>query len=342
MQVKNNNFKTGAKKAAAVVSMVLVLSSILTPVAYADVKAGDILGDYEINQDRNLIKINDMTAIINLFEGIDEKGNPFVSISDVKKAVTLSDVLNSYYFDILLYTNTKPSELLSLDINRLYESYELANGNRRNLDNYCARNLVNKPAVDAFLTLGCKRVSDTLKNGVAYQLCQKLISNGERITYGPVVVLNNNDFAVFVEVNGRLRKYSLTGETCDNIKEVCLSLDKTYNLAINNIAGYSMEHDDSFMYNGVEVRTGESAWLSIPDDEKKETLKTAINLYENLSKGDYFTITTSNVGSSLLGRPDAQILESYAYPKANSKTLVSLKKVVITKVENKKLIYVQN
>ena len=59
MQVKNNNFKTGAKKAAAVVSMVLVLSSILTPVAYADVKAGDILGDYEINQDRNLIKIND-------------------------------------------------------------------------------------------------------------------------------------------------------------------------------------------------------------------------------------------------------------------------------------------
>ena len=45
---------------------------------------------------------------------------------------------------------------------------------------------------------------------------------------------------------------------------------------IKDMKGIATETENSFCYNGVNVKDGESAWLSIGDDERKAILKEGI------------------------------------------------------------------
>lgn len=328
--------KTGAKKAAVTTSLVLVLASALVPTAHAEVLADNIIGDFEVAEDRGEIKSNEMLSIMDKFYGCDKQGNAFVVTDDVRKAIELSDILNSYFYDPVAFTNTTANEIVSLDVNQLYAEYTAAKDSKveQNVLDFCANNLPNKPAIDAFVTFGAGNVAADLKACVANKVFDQLLSNGANVTFGPIVIANNEEFYCLVEVNGTLKKIYLQGETCDNIRNICVYLENTYNLAINNIAG-SEEHDLSFMYNGIDIATGESAWLALPDDDKKDLIRAGLNLVTELNVAENYTVTTSSANTTIaLSTADKEQLAAYGIAKRNS---AKLEYMNLTKNNNKKL-----
>lgn len=307
------NFKTGAKRAVATLSLVAVLAGVLMPTAHAEVLADNIIGDFDVEEDRSEIKTNDMISIIEKFKGADEEGNAYVNLEDVEKAVELSDALNSFFFDPIAYTNTKASEVVSLDINGLHTAYKAAKDSKdeANIANFCNSNLTNKPAIDAFVTFGSGNVAENIKFGVANKVCEILINKGYNITFGPIVIANETELYCLAEINGELKRIQLQGETCDNIRNTCFYLENTYNLAISTISG-SEGHDLSFMYNGIEVTTNESAWLSLPDDDKKDMVKAGLKLCKTLTEPETYTLTEAASNDSVaLTDEEKALLELY-------------------------------
>lgn len=327
--------KTGAKKVAATTSLVLVLAGALIPTAHAEVLADNIIGDIQITKDRSKIKSAEMISITNKFYGFDKKGHPFVVTDDVRKAIELSDLLNGFFYDSVLFTNTKASEIVNLNVNKLYASYEAAKESNveQNVLDFCASNLVNKPAIDAFVTFGAGNVAADLKACIANKLCDSIVAKGNTVTFGPIIIANEKEFYALTVVNGQLKKIYLQGETWDNVRNICVYLENTYNYAINNIAGNSTEHDLSFMYNGVECMTNESAWLALPDDDKKDLVRAGLNLCADLSVAENYTVTTTGTTSKvILSSIEKETLAAY---NVKGKTSAVVEYSTLTKAENK-------
>lgn len=340
MELSKEQLKTGAKKALVATSLVLALVSSLTPVAYAEVNADNIIGDTETVEDRSVAKSNDMISIINRFKGIDLYGNPLVTVEDVKKAIELSNALNSFYYDQVAFTNTKPSEVTSLNVRRLYQTYNQSrnSGNPNAMANFCINNLTNKPAIDAFITFGAGNVADSLKACVATRLYSELTANGATVNFGPAIVINENEFYALAEVNGSLKKIVFLGEECEKIQNLYTYLESTYQTALNNIAGYSDCHDLSFMYNGIEYTTNESAWLSLPDDDKKEMIQLGINYCEHALSAEEYTLTSTHTTQRVKPTDlDKEIFKAYSYQIKRNATL-KIEYVSIDIVKDKVLV----
>jgi hypothetical protein len=161
------DYKTGAKKAAKIVTIVTALA-VLPTVATAAVPAENIIGDAQVAEDRSVIKTTDARDITKEFYGFNKYGNQTITMDEVRKAIELSDILNGYFFDPVLYTNTTKEEVLSLDIDKLYEEYIIARYNDQDRTaEFCQRHLEDKPAIDAYVTFVCGTVSNNIQASVA-------------------------------------------------------------------------------------------------------------------------------------------------------------------------------
>lgn len=272
-----NSVLTGAAKIATATTLIAALMVGAPTVAYADVPASDIIADADAWGDRAAIKAQDGTDVRNYFEGYNKYGESYVTDDEIRKAIELSTALNTYYLSPLYYTNTTKEEVLSLDVDDLYGDYTYAvsrDRSRKFLDN----NLSNKPAIDAYTLFACGTVSRNLKNGLASTVYGIIVSEyGNAVSYPNIVINSNEAYAIFT-INGTIQKVNLYGDLVDSIKASCVSLDTRYNTGLNNLSGYSNTYENSFAYNGVDTYTGESVWLSFPDDERKSDLTTALDL----------------------------------------------------------------
>lgn len=291
-----SDFATGAKKVAATTTLVAMMVASLSTTVYAEVPAAHIVGDLQYTEDRTEVKQDDYRDIESYFYGFDKYGNQTITMDEIRKAIELSNLLNAFHFDPVEYTNTKKSEVLNLDIDKLYENYLIAFSTDNDQDKYyyCLNNMSQKPAIDAFITFSCGTVVNNIEKSLATRINNIVLSEGYEITSEPKVVITAEGIYVLVATKGQLQKIELSGDICAEIIASYQALNTSYTTALNSIGGYSAEYENSFAYNGIDSISLESAWLSLPDDAKKENLLTGIELYEILSTHEKLEITASN------------------------------------------------
>lgn len=314
-KLAQTDYKTGAKKVVATFVIAAAVMSSSTSVVYAAVPAENILGDAQIIEDRTDIKTSDAKAIQKEFDGFDKHGNQTITMSEIRQVIELSNVLNCYYFDVVNYTNTTKNEVLNLDVAGLYTEYENAKyGKKDRTALFCARNLEEKPAIDAYITFSCGTVSENIKRTVATKVNEIISHEGFDITQNPRAVITSSNLYVIVEVAGQTQIIQITGEAALEIVNMCNSLDNHYNTAINNIAGTSDYYENTFAYNGVDRYTSESVWLSLPDTDKQEEILNAICTYEKLQDNFSYEFTCdSPTNQSRLTKAEQELLKTLGY-----------------------------
>lgn len=330
---------TGAKKVLATIVLTALLIPPTTQVAHAAVSVDRIIGEEQYIEDRTKIKIKESHEIVKHFYGYDKYGNPTITTDEIKKAIELSDELNSYYFDLIEYTNTRLTEVKELDINRIYNDYQFAISSNKTskITQFYKNNLNNKPAIDAFITFSCGTVSQSIKTNIAKRVCEVLKNELGAITSTPKVIIHENHLLVVVEIDGQTQIIELKGEEITNIISTCNTLDKSYNTAIDNISGKSSDYENTFTYNGVDYVTEESAWLSLPDESKKDFLLEAISLEESISTSDNYEILSNIENCSSVNREYRKILKEYGLSKDELKD-AKIREAFLIKVEQKTLI----
>lgn len=331
-KLSEKNIKTGAKKATAILSLAAVLATNPT-IVKASVPAENIIGDAEYDQDRTEIKENDYKEINNYF-----KSSKNVSLEDVEKAIELSDAYNSYFFDLVDFTNTTKEEVLSLDIDSLYDEYTDSILNDET-EEYCQDNLTIKPAVDAYITFSCGSVSRQIKLNVASKV-QNILSDiyGSEAISLKSITINEENAYVIAEINNIVTVIELDGATLAEIKEIITPLDNTYNISLKNIGGYSEKYEDTFAYNGVDKVSKESAWLSFPDESKKENLQKGIELAKNISLAEELSFSIDEITTTAeLTETEEKELSKIGYSDYEiataAKTTVSIEKVEVKTLE---------
>ncbi len=293
MKIKNlnlhlENFKPNAKRVLkAIPGAVLIASLALTPVsAQAAVSNNDITGDAYIAEDRTNIKAQDGYDIATYFDGYDEYGCTTVTLEDLRKAIEMSDtlgVVNGFVTDGI---NTTKQEVLGLNIYDLYNDYQY------NPTQFAYDHVEDRSAIDAYLTFGTHTVSTLIKEEIARDIASLVVEQGLNLTMYPTVIVNENEVSCIVGVNGETQKYTLHGETIEDIKYQCSTMDFHYNKAICSISGTSDQYENTFAYNGVRTSTNESVWLSLENSEIKQELRSAIDFAEAISERESLEFTT--------------------------------------------------
>lgn len=277
------DYNTGAKKVLLGSALVVALMVAGTQIAHAAVPAQNIIGDAQLQEDRTRIKNDDAQDIFRKFYGFNKYGNQTITMTEIRQAIELSDVLNGYYFDAVEYTNTTKEEVLNLDISSIFNEYIIAisqGGNK--LDQFCANHLEDKPAIDAYITFACGTVANNIEKSVATKVNNQIATEGQTMTLAPRTIVKNNQLFVLVEVEGQTQMIELTGEAAADIVTILNALNHHTDTALKNIAGASNEYENTFAYNGIDKYTNESVWLSFPDDNKQENIEIGIQTYDLL------------------------------------------------------------
>ena len=283
-KVSKETLITGAKKAGKFVSVLalvttMALANPLTAAAHVD--SENIIGEEQTYEDRTEIKVNDANTINNHFLGYDNYGDRYVTPEQIAKAIELSNMLNAYNnYEINEYSNTRPSEVLNLDIDDMYNEY-LADA-KFDYKIFCQRNITLKPALDAYLNFACGTISSEIRETIEQAAFTALYNEGAYVTGYPRFTVKDNKVYCFAEVNGTVRMIDLNIDNISELGETLTNLDSRYNLCLNNIAGYTKYYPNSFAYNGIDGKTGESAWLALGDDELKANLTNSMNFAKSL------------------------------------------------------------
>jgi len=283
-KISKESLITGAKKAGKCVSILALATTLafanpLTAAAHVD--SQNIIGEEQTYEDRTEIKRSEANTINNHFIGYDYWGDRCVTIEQVEKAMELSNVLNSYNnYEVNEYSNTRPSEVLNLNIDDLYNEY-LADY-KYGYNNFCRRNMTLKPAIDAYLNFACGTISSEIREEIETAAYNALYNEGAHITSYPSVRVKDDIIYCFARIDGRVRMIQLNTENITGLEDTLAALDNRYGLVLNNIAGYTENYPNAFAYNGIDSKTGESAWLSLCDDDLKGLLSRSIDTERNM------------------------------------------------------------
>lgn len=311
------DYKTGARKVAVGITLVVSLMISGTTIVHAAVPVENIIGDSQLTEDRTKIKAKDVQDVVLKFYGYNKNGRSIVSMTDIRKAIELSDILNDYFFDTVEYTNTTKEEVLNLDIEKIYQEYIIAKYGKEDKSNdFCRAHLEDKPAIDAYITFACGTVAKNIENTLANKINTIMVSEGHNMTSSPRTIIDNENLYVVVEVDGQTQLIELTGESVKDITTIISNLYNHTKIALNNIAGTSAKYENSFAYNGVDKYTNESVWLSFPDDTKQERIEEGIQTYEGLEYGyGYELINEKPEVSGKLTSAEKQMLRVLGYDK---------------------------
>lgn len=314
------DFATGAKKVVLGVALAGALSLPLAQTAHAAVPASNILGDAQVGYETRIeIKQDDAMDIHREFCAYDYYGNPVVDATEISRAIELSDALNGYYYDELYFTNTNKAEVLGLDIDDLYGDYQYAVSRNRE-ERFCANNMASKPAIDAYITFSCGTIANGIKEELSNTICRVLVDEGYEITSTPRLTISNNRLYAVVGLNTGLRVIEIKGEQVPEMITTILAMNNSYNVSLNNIGGYSNAYESSFAYNGVDMYTGESVWLSLPDDAKKANLRNGITMYETLCNDKGVILECSNpLDLDKPTKSERAMLENLGYTSSQAK-----------------------
>lgn len=310
--------KNSLKKILATGAIITALAVSTIPTeALAYVSPSDILGDEQYvemyNETRDAVKQNDAVALQEHFKGYDEYGCETTTLDDICKARALSDLLASYSDPSYEYTNCTPAEIMSLNINDLYNQYLYAQSNGTVYD-FIVNNLTNKPAIDAYLNFAGLAVSARIKEDLANMVYSCIVNEGRNITKYPTIEIRNRQIYAVVEFDGNVELIELTGESTKDLEKICSYLDARTNMILKNVSGESVDYPQGLCYNGVSRVTDESAYLSLPDDQYKNIITSSAfraeeaKYYENF---EYY-VEDPAIGYGL-GSNEVELLSELGY-----------------------------
>lgn len=315
MKIKNfemflENLKPKARKLARIAPTAVVIAGLaMTPItAEAAVRNDEILGDAQVQEDRQNIKYHDAYLMNSYFYGYDEYGCVTVSLDSLCQAMEMSDALNLYNAGNLELINTTRDEVLGLNVPGLYQEFQA------NPYGFAATHQEDRAAMDAYITFGTRTVETAMRDEIASRVYGYLIAQGKNVTVYPYVTITKGEVSCMYEVNGQAEKIVLYGDRIEDIKSQYLNLDQHYNMALHSINGTSDDYENQFAYNGVRKGTGESVWLSIGSDDLKGELREAIEFTRGLQNAQSYDIVPGNSDEVYLLNPsEAQSLREQGY-----------------------------
>lgn len=287
MKIKNlelwDNFKNSGKKvlikgAPMVVAGVIAVSMLAPTTAYAYVKGENIVRDedYHTMYQREEIRANDVEVIDRMF-------TEDVTLEEVLAAIEVSDAINSHYPGPNQYINTNLEEVTSLDVLDLKSELNRAQDRNRE-KSYCKSLREEMAAVDAFTLFGNRTVTSNIEKLICRKVTQLFKGYGMNVKNCRLFIGEDYAFAL-VSNDKEVCKVNLTGEFFEQLKSLYLTMNGKYMMAVKDMKGIETETENSFCYNGVNVTDGQSAWLSIGDDERKAILREGIT-YVSLLEED--------------------------------------------------------
>ena len=248
------------------------------------------------------------TANLNAIKAMG-RSDLFLKLEIIKKAVGLAFLLSSIWFGVMAMAYTL---LITSVISQIINSWP----NKKLLGYSYLEQLK-----DIFVSQIEMKIANALSNEeLSSTICRVLKDEGYKITSVPRLTINNGKLYAVVGLNTGLRVIEIKGEQVPEMITTILAMNNSYNVSLNNIGGYSNAYESSFAYNGVDMYTGESVWLSLPDDTKKANLSNGISMYETLCNDRGVILECSNPFD--LDKPtksERAMLESLGYTSSQAK-----------------------
>ena len=321
-------FEKGCKTLCKVAVVGVLATSLVQPMtAYAAVEPYAIVGDqqYESNCDRQEIRDNDVSTIDDMFTN-------YVTLDDVSAAMEVSDAVNMQVDFDLNYANTNLNEVQNLQPTSLLRGLEKAR--RRGNEWYYCNDLHDElAAIDAYTMFGCKTVSQEMKNAIGNKVASIMSSYGMDVTRTEVVI-NWNEAYVLVSNRSSVVKVNLYGDYLDEVRSKVVALDDKYTRVTADMRGTDCSYENSFAYNGVDYRDGQSVWLSLGDDERKAMLRDGIQCVDQINSEECFTYDCYDYyAGNRLSYEEKQFLKDMGYTnrqlKGNKVVSLGMNKVMV-------------
>ncbi len=314
MEISKKSLVTGAKKAGTYISLLALTTSLalaLPTTAAAEVRPEDVIAEEHYYGDRSEIKKDEAIAIHQYFYYNDYYGDPHVYPYQIREAMEMSRTLNAYNnYDAYNHSNTRKSEILGLDIDGMYNEYaaDWENG----FQNFCARNITNKPALDAYINLSCGTLVTDLKTSLQEAVYLSLYNQGINLTNFPSIEFINDKVYAICTINNCVTLIDINTTGLGDLKSTFEALYNRYTACFRSIAGLSYEYPNSFSYNGIDAVTDESAWLSLGDDDIKEVITRGLDLNDEMMNGLQISVDY-NQGLFVYDEAELNILRNKGY-----------------------------
>lgn len=308
MGIKNFALNSGLKKnkkwnIIKTTGAALIIAGMLAEPVYAYVPQSDFIGEeeycdtYKVN--RTETKKTEAQTIENLFNNCTDRT---ITMKEVEKAITLSDVLNTYYPGPTELSNTDVDEIVNIDINDLYRQYTRA-VRRGKEANFCAAHIGELASIDAFTLFACRTVTNELKTSIANRIASIVASEGYTITTSPTVEINENEAYVVIGTSRGYIIYNLQGKVIDEAKTIVTYLESQYRTAINNANGTSTLADNAFRVNGVNPRYNTTVYLTFGDSDRKDMLTNGIGLISKVKTPEALEFSRTGTGTITITEP---------------------------------------
>ena len=109
-------------------------------------------------------------------------------------------------------------------------------------------------------------------------------------------------------------KVNLYGSYFDEVRYKVTTLEDKYERATADMKGTGWCSEPSFAYNGVNRRNGQSAWLSLSDDERKGLLREGIYTINEINCGENIDLDFSGYYAGYkLSSSEKQCLRNMGY-----------------------------
>lgn len=276
-------FGKGCKTLCKVAVVGVIATTMVLPMtAQAAVEPYAIVADQQYHgiSNRRSIRSNDVSTIDNKFSN-------YVTLADVSAAIELSDAICGQVCFDLNYANTNLKEVKNLQLTSLLSGLERAR--RYGTEwNYCNNLHDELAAIDAYTMFGCKTVSQEMKKAIGDKVASIMRAYGMSVTKTEVVIEWNEAY-VLVSNYSSVVKVNLYGSYLDSIRSDIVVLEDKYDRVLADMKGTGCATENSFSYNGVDYRTGQSVWLSLGDDQRKAMLRNGIDTVSQIKNGDCIT-----------------------------------------------------
>lgn len=271
--MKNQTGAKIAKKGAIFLVTAAMALGIGAPAAQAAVHPANIIvqEESEVRGQKDW----EVDCVEHHFDSVDLYGNPTMDTQKIARCIELSNVLNSYDEDFYTYTNTTPTEVISLNVDDVYKDYmnSLVSGDPNDFGGFIERRMDDKPAIDATIQFSTGILSKEIKQSICDLFVRKA---GESLTHYPEVIVDNGCIYVVFGINNQMNIATVDGAHIPGLTELLTELDARYEMITRNLRGYSDEYPNALAYNGTDSISGDSAWLSLGDDDIKEVLNTGL------------------------------------------------------------------
>lgn len=217
-------------------------------------------------------------------------------LSEINEAIEIADKLEELAPNAFEYLSTSKEEVLSLDIPALYDEMQVATINNDE-ETFKNEHLSDLAALNAYTYLSTGTIKTTLTNQLSAMIIDYVASQGKTLTSIDATKIDPDNGTITIEYTTDYGNESTTfdGKVAEKFITSYQQLSDYYKTGLEVISSDSHETqpEDTFLYNGVDISTGTSAWLALSDYEVKKALTDGLSLIDTLSNSENYNLEGS-------------------------------------------------